>query len=73
MKFLVHYIVRSPIKDLNFDLVWDGPVSARDLGDLRDVCTSDAIKKGARPTVQEIILAGIFPIPDGEPIQRGGS
>jgi hypothetical protein len=72
MKFIIHFIVRTAIKNLHFDIVSHDPVSYELLPSLRQQCAQYAQRKGvfittresASPiTADDIVIANIIPIP----------
>lgn len=80
MNWLIHYIVRTQFAQLNFDFVWTGPVTVKDLNDIRGICAEEAMKSGVRPRgtaiqvfAEDVVLANIIPLASGEPKQIGGS
>jgi hypothetical protein len=82
MHFIIHYLVRGPVKDLHFDYVSDQPVTRANLDSFYEALARDAqqktgalIRNGqAVPiTSDAIIVANIIPIPSGESNQIGGS
>lgn len=78
MKFIVHYLARTPVKDLHFEIVSNDPVTAQTLDSLRDALAHDATRKTGRThyeafTAADIVIANIIPIPSGEPTLVAGS
>ena len=82
MKFLIHYIVIGSVKNLHCDFVTEKPISAGAIEDLRTCCLEDFntqvkhMQRGRKVLRRDIVIGGIFPIPDGEPARTkeiGGS
>jgi hypothetical protein len=74
VSFLIHYLVRTAVTPLHFDIVSSSPVSTRSLDSLRVALASDASQKSGRQVFpDDIIIANIIPLPDGEPKQIGGA
>lgn len=79
MTFLIHYIVKTRLKDIHFDIVSSSPVSKSSLPSLRAALAKEANLKVAGPTAEffpeDIVIANIIPMPDrdAEPKQIGGS
>jgi len=79
VKFIIHFIVRTAIKNHHFDLVWSAPVSEKQLRSIRQACANHATQKMNRAvsdffTPDDIVIANIIPIPSGdEPVQAGGA
>jgi hypothetical protein len=79
MKFLIHYLVRTPLTPLHFDIVTELQPSAANLDHLRAFLAENAIHEsaaGARPFDRDdIIIANIIPLPDGDTSAKeiGGS
>jgi len=74
MTFLIHYLVRTAVTPIDFDIVSDSPVSAASIPSLRVALARDAgMKLVCDVPASAIVIANIIPIPDGEPKQIGGS
>ncbi|MFL6416123.1 MAG: hypothetical protein ACJ74Y_10715 [Bryobacteraceae bacterium] len=82
MHFIIHYLVRGPVKDLHFDYVSDQPVTRANLDSFYEALARDAhqktgalIRNGQAVPIRSdaIIVANIIPIPSGESYQIGGS
>jgi hypothetical protein len=74
MTFLIHYLVRTAVTPIDFDIVSDGPITAASIPSLRVALARDAGLKLVRDIpASDIVIANIIPIPYGEPKQQGGS
>jgi hypothetical protein len=75
MTFMIHYLVRTAVAPLHFNITSSSPVSRASLDSLYVALARDAtLKTGRAIAPDEIVVANIIPMPDAaEPKQIGGS